>query len=390
MNDESVHGDYHELLIDPADPQRMLVGNDGGANITYDGGAHWQKFGDLPVGQFYSVTWDMADPYNVYGGLQDNGAKMGSSRTDWQRADDGKDIGGGDGMYVQADPRDNKTIYAGFQFGFYTRTGPDGEHEVRPRPAFGTAPLRWNWTTPIVLSPHNQDIVYMGANRLFRSLDKAESWQAISPDLSTSKNRGNVPYATIVTLAESPKTFGLLWAGTDDGHLWVTRDGGVQRGEVDGALPQRWVSRVEPSHFYAQRAYVSLNGYRNDDITPYLFISNDLGRHWTDISRSLPREAINVVREDPVNQDVLYVGTDRGVYVSLDRGKSWLSLQSNLPNVPVHDLAVHPRERELIAGTHGRSVWIVDVLPVQELTPGLQAQAVHLFPVEDVQARHDW
>ncbi|MGH8165263.1 MAG: WD40/YVTN/BNR-like repeat-containing protein, partial [Rhodanobacteraceae bacterium] len=345
------------MLIDPADPQRMLVGNDGGASITYDGGAHWQKFGNLPVGQFYSVTYDMADPYNVYGGLQDNGAMMGSSKTDWQRADNWKDVGGGDGMYVQVDPRDNKTIYAGFQFGFYTRTGPGGEHEVRPRPAFGTAPLRWNWTTPIALSTHNQDIVYMGANRLFRSLDKAESWQAVSPDLSTSKNRGNVPYATITTLAVSPKTFGLLWAGTDDGHVWVTRDGGVQWNEVDDALPLRWVSRVEPSHFDDQRAYVSLDGYRDDDITPYVYRSDDLGKHWTDISRGLPHEAINVVREDPVNQDVLYVGTDRGVYVSLDRGKSWLSLQANLPNVPVMDLVVHPRERELIAGTHGRSVW---------------------------------
>ncbi len=390
LNDESVHVDYHELLIDPADSLRMLVGNDGGANITYDGGTHWQKFGNLPVGQFYSVTWDMADPYNVYGGLQDNGAMMGSSRTDWQRADNWKDVGGGDGMYVQVDPRDNKTIYAGFQFGFYTRTGPDGEHEVRPRPAFGTTPLRWNWTTPIALSSHNQDILYMGANKLFRSLDKAESWAAISPDLSTSKHRGNVPYATITTLAESPKTFGMLWAGTDDGHVWVTRDGGMQWSEIDGALPQRWVSRVEPSHFDEQRAYVSLNGYRDDDITPYLYRSDDLGKHWTDISHGLPDEAINVVREDPVNADVLYVGTDRGVYVSLDRGKSWLSLQANLPNVPVHDLAVHPRERELIAGTHGRSVWIVDVLPVQELTLAVQAQGVHLFPVDDVQAEHGW
>ncbi|MEO6967629.1 MAG: hypothetical protein ABI132_04125 [Rhodanobacteraceae bacterium] len=390
LNDESVHVDYHELLIDPADPQRMLVGNDGGANITYDGGAHWQKFGNLPVGQFYSVTYDMADPYNVYGGLQDNGAMMGSSKTDWQRADNWKDVGGGDGMYVQVDPRDNKTIYAGFQFGFYTRTGPGGEHEVRPRPAFGSAPLRWNWTTPTALSPHNQDIVYMGANRLFRSLDKAESWQAVSPDLTTSRNRGNVPYATITTLAESPKIFGLLWAGTDDGHVWVTRDGGVQWSEVDDALPLRWVSRVEPSHFDDQRAYVSLNGYRDDDITPYLYRSDDLGKHWTDISRGLPREAINVVREDPVNADVLYVGTDRGVYASLDRGKSWLSLQANLPNVPVLDLTVHPRERELIAGTHGRSVWIVDALPAQELTPALQAQSVHLFPAEGAQASHDW
>jgi len=390
LNDPDVHVDYHELLIDPAEPQRMLAGNDGGAYITYDGGLHWQTFARIPVGQFYSVTYDMADPYNVYGGLQDNGASMGSSQTDWQRNDDWKDVGGGDGMYVQVDPRDNKTIYAGYQFGYYTRTGPDGRHEVRPRPSFGSAPLRWNWTTPIELSPHNQDIVYMGANKLFRSLDKAESWQAISPDLSSSRERGNVPYASIVTLAESPKTFGQIWVGTDDGNVWVTPDGGVQWNHVDAGLPQRWVSRVEPSHFDDQRAYVSLNGYRDDDIMPYLYRTDDLGKHWTSISKGLPDEAINVVREDPVNQDVLYVGTDRGVYVSLDRGDSWQSLQANLPNVPVHDLAIHPRERELIAGTHGRSVWIVDVLPVQELTAKLRNDAVHLFPVEDVHAERGW
>lgn len=390
LNDPDVHVDYHELLIDPADPQRMLAGNDGGAYISYDDGKRWQSFARIPVGQFYSVTFDMAAPYNVYGGLQDNGAMMGSSKTDWQRNDGWKDVGGGDGMYVQVDPRDNKTIYAGFQFGFYTRTGPDGRHEVRPRPAFGTAPLRWNWTTPIELSPHNQDIVYMGADKLFRSMDKAESWTPISPDLSSSNHRGNVPYATIVTLAESPKTFGVIWAGTDDGNVWVTPDGGVNWNHVDDGLPQRWISRVEPSHFDDRRAYVSLNGYRDDDITPYLYRTNDLGRHWTSIASGLPHEAINVVREDPVNQNVLYAGTDRGVYVSLDRGDSWQSLQSNLPNVPVHDLIVHPRERELIAGTHGRSAWIVDVLPLQELTPGLKDEGVHLFPVEDVQADHDW
>jgi hypothetical protein len=308
-----------------------------------------------------------------------------------EQGEDWSGVGGGDGMWCQIDPRDNSTIYTGYQFGNYARAGGAGHHEVRARPALKAPPLRYNWNSPLLLSPHNADVVYLGANMLFRSLDKGETWQAISPDLSTSKNRGNVPFATISTLAESPKQFGLLWAGTDDGNVWVSDSAGAHWNNVAQELPaERWVSRVEASHFDTQRAYVALNGYRNDDSSPYLYRTEDLGQHWTAITAGLPAEPINVVREDPVNADVLYVGTDRGVYVSLDRGKSWQSLQSNLPNVPVHDLAIHPRERELIAGTHGRSAWIVDVLPLQELTPKLQGETLKLFPVEDVQAERDW
>ncbi|MDE1898367.1 MAG: hypothetical protein KGH73_04875 [Xanthomonadaceae bacterium] len=390
LNAPNVHVDYHELVIDPADPQRMIVGNDGGLAITYDGGTHWTNLNHQAVGQFYSVAYDFAKPFNVYGGLQDNGAMMGSSATDLAVGDDWKSIGGGDGMYVQVDPHDNKRVYTGYQFGWYQRSGPHGVHEVRPRPPLAAPPLRYNWTTPIELSPHNADVVYFGSNRLYRSLDRGDTWQAISPDLTTSAKRGNVPYATITTLAESPAKFGVVWVGTDDGNVWVTPDGGATWNHVDAGLPQRWVSRVEPSHVDPERAYVALNGYRDDDITPYLYRTDDLGRHWTDIARGLPAEAIHVVREDPVNPDVIYVGTDRGVYVSLDRGDHWQSLQANLPDVPVHDLAIQPRDRDLIAGTHGRSVWILDALPIEELTPALMHEALHLYPVSDLQAQRDW
>ncbi len=388
LNDPNVHVDYHELWIDPSDPLRMIVGNDGGAFISHDGGKHFRTMGANAVGQFYTVVADLADPYNVYGGLQDNGSWKGAGNVlsefnTWSR------VGGGDGMHVQVDTRDNATLYTGYQFGYYDRSGSGGSHEVRPHAGLRDPQLRYNWNTPILLSPHNQDIVYFGANKLFRSMDKGVTWTPISPDLTTAKERGDVPYATITTVSESPKRFGLLWVGTDDGHVDVTDDGGAHWSNVDANLPKQWVSRVVASAFVEKRAYVTLNGYRNDDLTPWVFRSDDLGRTWTNISAGLPAESVNVIREDTVNPDVLYVGTDRGVYVSLDRGAHWDSLQANLPNVPVHDLAVHPRERELIAGTHGRSVWIVDVLPLQELAK-VRGEAVHLFPVEKMKADRGW
>ena len=390
MNGPKVHVDYHELLIDPNFPKRILVGNDGGIDMTYDGGKSWNKLDAQPVGQFYAITYDMAEPYNVCGGLQDNGSYKGSSKTRWELGEDWTAVGGGDGMFCAIDTRDNKTLYTGSQFGFYGRSSAAGDHEVRPRSALKAIPLRYNWTTPVVLSQHNQDIVYFASNILFRSMDKGETWTAISPDLTGSTLRGNVPYGTLTTISESPKQFGLIWTGSDDGHVSLTEDGGAKWTNFDKVLPAHWVSRVEASHFDIGRAYVALNGYRDDDSTPYIYRTDDAGKHWNDIGKGLPAEAINVVREDPVNQDLIYVGTDRGVYVSIDRGAHWQSLQSNLPNVPVHDLAIHPRERELIAATHGRSAWILDVLPLQELNAGTRTSALKLFPVEDVQTDRDW
>jgi photosystem II stability/assembly factor-like uncharacterized protein len=386
-----VHGDHQAMWIDPERPQHVILGNDGGLDVTFDGGATWLSLSSVEVGQFYTVSVDMADPYNIYGGLQDNGVLKGSSRSrpnvtaSWERA------GGGDGMWAQIDPRDNRTYYAGSQFGNYFRSGPGGRQRVKPRNGVLEEPLRYNWLTPILLSSHNADVLYFGANRLFRSMDQGETWRALSPDLSRSRNRGDVPFATITVIAESPKRFGLLWIGTDDGHVYVTRGSGADWSEVSVGLPRdRWVSRVEASNHDENVAYVSLNGYRDDDITAYVYRTDDLGRTWRDISAGLPDEPVNVIREDPVNPAVLYVGTDRGAYVSLDTGRTWQAAGWGLPNVPVHDLIVHPRERELVAGTHGRSVWVLDALPIQELTQEVRSSDVHVFPLEPVTFSRDW
>lgn len=398
INAPQVHSDHHAFEFDPADPQRILNGNDGGLDISYDGGATWLKLDRQAVGQSYAVAVDMAEPYNVYTGLQDNGTWKGSSQIDlsapggfWSNDGDGWSfLNGGDGMQIQVDPRDASVVYSGFQFGFYRRAGKDGG-EVRARAPLADPALRYNWNTPILLSPHNPDVLYMGANKLYRSMDQGRSWSAISGDLTHGDRRGNVPFATLTTVAESEKQFGLIAAGSDDGRLWVTEDGGVEWREATRGLPkERWVSRVVLSSHARPRMYASFNGYRDDDMTPLVYASEDLGRSWKSIAANLPAEPVNVVREDPVNPDVLYVGSDRGVYVSLDRGESWQALQGGLPNVPVHDLVVHPRDRELVAGTHGRSVWVLDVLPIQDLNAEVRAKPAHLFFVSEVDADRGW
>jgi photosystem II stability/assembly factor-like uncharacterized protein len=390
IQDRGVHVDYHAMWIDPNFSDRVLVGNDGGLDMSYDGGKSWIKLDGQSVGQFYAITVDMAKPYNIYGGLQDNGTLKGSSKSR-PGVDEWSFVGGGDGMYIEVDPRDNKTVYFGSQFGFYYRRGgKDDGGEVRPRDKLKEPALRYNWQTPILLSEHNHDTLYFGANKVYRSFDQGETWTAISEDLTTSENRGDVPYATLTTIDESSLRFGLLWAGTDDGNVWVTNDGGAAWSDVGAGLPRdRWVTRIEASRALEERAYLSLAGYRDDDSTAYLYVTEDLGATWTSIAANLPAEAINVVREDPVNADVLYVGTDRGVYVSLDRGGEWQALPGALPNVPVHDLIVHPRDRELVAGTHGRSIWVIDALPIQELS-NVREEAVHVFPLENVKEERFW
>lgn len=385
-----VHVDHHALWIDPIFPQRVILGNDGGLDISYDHGKSWRKIDAQAVGQFYTVAVDMAHPYNIYGGLQDNGTLKGSSQSR-PGLDEWSFVGGGDGMHVQVDSRDN-TLYFGYQFGFYNRKAPGGGRAtVRPRDALGEEAYRYNWSTPLVLSPHNEDIVYFGTQKLLRSMDQGETWTAISDDLSRSQERGNVPYASLTTISESKIEFGLIWVGTDDGQLYCTETGGVKWSEVSDGIPtDRWITRVVASQHERARAFVTLSGYRDDDIQSYVFSTDDLGQNWRSLAAGLPAEPVNVILEDPVHADVLYVGTDRGVYVSLDRGAQWQALASGMPKVPVHDLVVHPRERELVAGTHGRSVYVLDALPIQEATDELREEVVHVFPLEEVQASRGW
>jgi len=385
---ENVHADHHTAWIDPARDNHIIIGNDGGCNITYDDGGHWFKANTPAVGQFYSVFTDDARPYNVYGGLQDNGVWYGPStnRESYSWLDNGnyafKSIMGGDGMQVQVDTRDNSTVYTGFQFGNYfrlNRLNPRGESKpIQPRHVLGERPYRFNWQTPVLISRHNQDVIYFAGNRLFRSFNRADTLVAISPDLSNGPHPGDVPFGTITTIAESPLRFGLLYAGTDDGNLQLSKDGGATWTLLNPTPSKKtgtmtlpaglWVSRVVASRYKEGRVYVSLNGYRNDNFNAYIFVSEDYGGSWTALGANLPLESVNVVREDPKNEDIIYAGTDGGLYVSFDRGRSFLRWSSGLPaSIPVHDIAIQERDNEIVLGTHGRSLYVAPLEDVQAL-----------------------
>lgn len=386
----NVHADHHCAWINPKRDSHIFSGNDGGLNITYDDGKTWFKANTPAVGQYYAIAVDNASPtYNVYGGLQDNGTWVGPSThregNNW--LDGGeyayRGIGGGDGMQVQVDTRDNSTVYYGFQFGAYFRQNWQIRTRQQPRPirplhALGEPQLRFNWQTPILLSKHSQDVFYYGSNKLHRSFSKGDTLLfAISPDLTNGGKPGDVPYGTITTVSESPLRFGLLYAGTDDGNIQVSKDGGATWTLISkpvtkanpGGLPQGlWVSRVIASQFKEGRVYATLNGYRFDHFAPYLYVSEDYGTTWKQLGKDLPAEPLNVVREDPKYDSILYVGTDGGVYVSLDAGNNFMMWTSGLPkSVPVHDIAIQPRENEIVLGTHGRSLYVAKLDSVQLL-----------------------
>jgi photosystem II stability/assembly factor-like uncharacterized protein len=399
INGENVHVDHHALWLDPTRSGHLINGNDGGVNISYDDGKSWTKCNNPAVGQFYSVNYDMEKPYNVYGGLQDNGVWYGSSTnknsSEWLQtgAYPFKIIMEGDGMDVAIDTRDNNTVYTGYQFGNYFRlnksTG-DAKY-VTPKHELGERPFRWNWKSPIQISTFNQDIVYFGSNKLMRSLNKGNDFKPISPDLTKGGKKGDVPYGTITTLHESTLHFGLIYTGSDDGLIYVTRDGGNSWTKISDKLPQdMWVSRVTASSFSEGRVFVSLNGYRWDDFHSYLYRSEDYGTTWTRIGTDLPPEPINVVKEDPSNENIIYVGTDNGCYVSLDMGKTFMRFAGGLPAVSVHDLAIHPREHELILGTHGRSIYIASVKELQQLRDTILQKPLYLFALEKIRYSEGW
>jgi photosystem II stability/assembly factor-like uncharacterized protein len=399
ISGDNVHADHHALWLNPNRPGHLINGNDGGLNISWDNGASWIKCNNPPVGQFYAITVDNAEPYNLYGGAQDNGIWYGPSNykasDDWHQSGQYpyKELVGGDGMQVAVDTRDNNTVYGGFQFGNYFKINKKtGKQDfITPKHTLGERPLRFNWQTPIWLSRHNQDVLYIGANKLYRSFDQGENWEAISGDLTTGGLKGNVPYGTLTSVHESPLKFGLLYTGSDDGLIHVTRDGGETWTKISDSLPQkRWVSRVVASSHAKSRVYASLNGYRWDDFSAYVYMSDDYGNHWTRIGTDLPDEPVNVVREDPVNQDLLYVGTDHGLYVSLDRGKSFQAMGSNFPDAPVHDLVIQSKTNDLLVGTHGRSAFRINVSNIQHLNREVLAETIHLFELQTVKYSRNW
>ena len=471
------HSDHHAIWINPKNGNHLIIGNDGGLDVSYDQGDTWEFVNTIAVSQIYAVGVDMRKPYYVCGGLQDNGSWCGPSATrgnagitnaDWYR------VGGGDGFYVQIDPTDHNTVYSESQNGAVTRldlkTGrtsriapraaqrprgpgrggqggpgggaparqPDqrteqtGEQQNPPQPTpeqmmamaqamgFGGANLmqsnivpappageryRFNWNTPIHLSPHNPRIVYVGAEKLFKSLDRGETWTA-SADLTrkidrdklqimgilgdqpmVSKNDGVSNYGNITTLAESALLPGVLWVGTDDGNVQLSRDGGATFTDVTKNIPvlaanNHQVSRVEPSHFDAGTCYVTVDGHRSNDHKPYVYVTRDFGATWSLISNNLPVGNVNVIREDLKNKKLLFVGTEYGLFISLNGGGEWKRFMTGLPTVRIDDLVIHPRDNDLIAGTHGRGIWIVDDISVlQQLNDKVLAANAHLFEI---------
>ena len=438
-----IHVDHHAMWIDPVDPERIVVGNDGGVAITYDKGGNWRYLNTMALGQFYDVSFNMDKPYRVCGGLQDNGTWCGPSRLSRGQLSQyhWATISGGDGFVTAQDPQDPDLVWAESQGGNMRRLNlATGETESLQRPSWEDAwrPLqdsivllleggaadddpriaglqaratadsashimRWNWNTPFFQSVHDRSHFYAAGSSVVKSTDYGDDLEIISPDLSyadpekieisTRTTGGITPdvtgaetHATITALAESPLVQGRLYAGTDDGRVWTSPDDGGEwielTARIAGVPEGTYVSRVEPSRHDADRVYVSFDGHRTNDFTPYVFVSDDGGDSFRSIAAGLPTGApdfVHVVREDPRNENLLFVGTDLGVYASLDRGGSWRRFMESLPTVPVHDLRIHPRDRELIAGTHGRSIWIVDIAPLQDLTGNVLADGAAAF-----------
>lgn len=396
---ENVHADHQALWINPKKSGHILNGNDGGLNLTYDDGENWTKLNSAAVGQFYSVYADNQKNYKVYGGLQDNGVWVAdhNARIDegWQQSGQNpyESIMGGDGMQVQVDDRNPNIVYAGYQFGNYYRIDreKDDQKYIQPKHVLGENPYRFNWQTPILLSKHNQDILYLGGNKLHRSLNKGDDWETISDDLTTGGKKGNVAYGTLTTIAESPFQFGLLYTGSDDGFVHVSKNGGGSWTKISGSFPSDlWVTRVIASAHKKERVYVTLNGYRFDDFTPYVFMTDDYGQTWKNIGNSIPTSAVNVIKEDPSNENLLYVGTDNGLYVSLNQGNSWQAFSKNIPNVAVHDLVIQPTAKHLIVATHGRSLYKADIASLQLFTEELAAKPAHIFAINSIKKRDSW
>ncbi len=426
---QSLHGDDRILWVNPEDPRHVIKGDDGGVGISYDRGETWLYVRSLPVSQFYRISVDDRDPYWIYGGLQDNGSWAGPSATYRQSGVLNRDwikTGGGDGFVNRVDPADSTMLYNESQYlglgRFDLRTHQ--EQDLRPGDPTGSISPRRNWATwgsdrepgplenamepanwegPFVFSPHDPDVLYAGTRHLWRSSDGGQSWENLG-DLTAGADRSRmrimgqepgerthslddgIPYwPTITAIRESPVREGLVYVGTDDGRLQVSRDGGESFQDVSGRLPglpeMARINRIEPSSHREGTVYVAVNNYRNDDYANYLYRSDDAARNWERIDADLPPERVaRAVEEDPRNPDLLWLGTELGAFFSPNRGESWTEIRANLPRVAVNDLVVHPRENDLVLGTHGRGIWILDdVSAVQELTPDVLSSEAHVF-----------
>ena len=442
-------GDDHDMWIDPNDEGIFYNATDQGAYLSVDGGKSLLSFNNMAIGQYYAIGVDMRDPYWVYGGLQDNGGWGIPSNSRDPRGilnDHATVTNGGDGFHMQVDPSDWRTLYTTTHVGYFGRQHMETREHVfiTPTPStivnfydyydpdFGESQtnysinpqerwlwrdipnrtingsilppqFRWNWNSPLVMSPTNPRTIYVGSNHLFKSVDRGETWRIISPDLTNndprtrnSTNSGGLTkdatgaenHHTIYTIDESPVNSGVVWVGTDDGNVQVTRDGGATWTNVgvniSGIPDDRWVSRVEASHFDVATAYATFDRHWWDDTAPYVYKTTDFGMTWRDVSSNIPREnpgnTVYTIVEDAENPDLLFIGTEFGVYVTIDGGASWTRFMEDLPPVAVHDLVIHPRDADLVAGTHGRSIWIADnITPLQQLTGDVLRADVHLF-----------
>lgn len=399
----AVHPDHHALWINPSNPHQLILGTDGGVYVSYDRAQNWRHVRSLPVSQFYHVSHDMEWPYNVYGGLQDNGSWKGPSRSpggisgrDWQV------VGGGDGFWAFPDPQDANTLYVEYQGGNLSRVNvTTGESKsIKPYAREGQEKLRFNWNTPIHLSPTVPETVYYGSQYLHRSTDRGESWETISPDLTTDDpqrqrqletggltidNSTAENNTTIYAISESPRNAKVIWVGSDDGLLHLTRDGGANWARVSDNVPGlpvgTWVSSLNASPYDEAAAFVTFDGHRTGDMTTYVFRTNDFGATWQSLAADGIDGYVWVVKQDPVNPELLFVGTELGLYISLDGGRQWARFKENLPKVAVHDFAIHPTEHDLIIATHGRGVYIIDDLTaLRGLTTEILESNVALLP----------
>jgi photosystem II stability/assembly factor-like uncharacterized protein len=429
---QSVHSDDRYVWVNPKDARHLIKASDGALAISYDRGLTWLFLSHLPVSQYYRVRLDMEKPFNVYGGLQDNGSWKGPSATyrsegilneDWTR------LGGGDGFLSEVDPEEPHMIYAESQYLGLTRvdTRTHEKRSIRPGNTRGAIESRrnwdvWgtgkefpflgeeltpaNWDGPFLVSPHDPGTVYAGTNQLWRTTDGGSSWVSLgdlttgtvrseltimgqNPTAATASLDDGVPfYPTLTVIAESPLRKGLLFVGADDGSITVSADGGEtfegMGNRLPGLPPSAWIAAIEPSRFSAEVLYVAANNYRNDDFENYLYESRDGGRSFRSIASDLPpRRVMRIVREDPRSENLLYAGTELGLFVSIDRGGHWVELENNLPTLAINDLAIHPRDNDLVLGTHGRGIWILDnVNALQELDAGVLESPAHLFTVE--------